>query len=249
MEDPPALRNLFLSAFTRASLSEWNFGDSIGEKLSFPIYSKRCFCFRPLEHAYLHRILVDRCLDLPFFNFLIFFFCFLFPSRSNLGWIFLKRFFDEILRLRMEGNVQNRKIICLEKIKLLTIKGNEKKERERVHLINWKSRIFLESRRRSIEFFRAIHEQSTRAPGWVYFLPTLPRIPPTILLSTFDNFQGNLIIEGRDITCPAARSNEKRSTKNGSRYWKRYVFLRRHVKNFHPRSPGCALAKFHQIAR
>lgn len=128
-------------------------------------------------------------------------------------------------------------------------KGNEKKERERVHLINWKSRIFLESRRRSIEFFRAIHEQSTRAPGWVYFLPTLPRIPPTILLSTFDNFQGNLIIEGRDITCPAARSNEKRSTKNGSRYWKRYVFLRRHVKNFHPRSPGCALAKFHQIAR
>lgn len=138
MEDPPALRNLFLSAFTRASLSEWNFGDSIGEKLSFPIYSKRCFCFRPLEHAYLHRVLVDRCLDLPFFNFLIFFFCFLFPSRSNLGWIFLKRFFDEILRLRMEGNVQNRKIICLEKIKLLTIKGNEKKERERVHLINWK---------------------------------------------------------------------------------------------------------------
>lgn len=148
------------------------------------------------------------------------------------------------------GVVQNRKIICLEKIKLLTIKGNEKKERERVHLINWK---FISNISRIEKTKYRIFPSYPRA---IYPCPRVSLFPanpssnsPTILLSTFDNFQGNLIIEGRDITCPAARSNEKRSTKNGSRYWKRYVFLRRHVKNFHPRSPGCALAKFHQIAR
>lgn len=38
---------------------------------------------------------------------------------------------------------------------------NKKKKRERIHAINSKSRIFLESK--CIEFFLAIHEQS--APG------------------------------------------------------------------------------------